>query len=202
MFNVLPDIFKKEIKSEYYLRRLIVVFIFVVFVQIVSLIFVFPSWLVSFYRQNEVSAEMNSEQSAAVSKNVNDILQTIDKTNQNLGIISGAFSYSAVLPLVENIISYKTSAITLTDFTYDNSAVGQIGNGTMSQTTAGQAPATSASGRTVPMSVSGIAKTREDLVGFVKKLEDSSVFSDVVSPISNLTKDKNINFVINLNATP
>ena len=51
------------------------------------------------------------------------------------------------------------------------------------------------------MTVSGMAGTREDLVAFVKKMEDSKYFSDVVSPISNLTKDKNINFVITLNAT-
>ena len=40
MFNVLPDIFKKEIKTEYFLRRLVVVFAFVIFLQISFLIFI------------------------------------------------------------------------------------------------------------------------------------------------------------------
>ena len=178
MFNVLPNIFKKEIKSEYYFRRLIVIFIFIIFIQITFLVFIFPSWLFSFYQHEEVSAQMESQKSTVVSQNANNILQTIKTTNQNLDIINRSFSYSKFLPLIKNIISYKTSAITLTEFTYNNSAA----------TT------------TIPMSVSGVASTREDLVSFVKKIQDSGTFSDVVSPISNLTKDKNIIFVINLNA--
>lgn len=178
MFNVLPNIFKKEIKSEYYFRRLIVIFIFIIFIQITFLVFIFPSWLSSFYQYKEVSAQMESQKSTVVSQNANNILQTIKTTNQNLDIINSSFSYSKFLPLIKNIISYKTSAITLTEFTYNNSTA----------TT------------TIPMSVSGMASTREDLVSFVKKLQDSGAFFDVVSPISNLAKDKDISFVINLNA--
>jgi hypothetical protein len=179
MFNVLPDIFKKEIKSEYYLRRLIVVFVFIAFLQIAFLIFLFPSWMNSFYRQKDASAQMESQKSNIVSKNAAEILQTINLNNQNFGVIDANFGYLPVLPFVKEIISYKTSAITLTDFTYDNS-----------QATT-----------TAPMSVSGVAATREDLVAFVKQLEDSPTFSDVVSPISDLAKDKDISFVINMNVT-
>jgi hypothetical protein len=197
MFNVLPNIFKKEIRSEYYLRRLIVILIFVIFTQITFLVFIFPSWLSSFYQHEEVSMQMESQKSTVVSQNTNNILQTIKTTNQNLGIIDSAFSYSKVLSLIQDIISVKTSAVSLSEFTYSNSAIGQGDGGTGSQTTAGQALATSAAGRS--MSVSGIAQTREDLVGFVKKLQDSGFFSDVVSPISDLAKDKDISFSINLN---
>jgi hypothetical protein len=141
--------------------------------------------------------QMESQKSTVVSQNTNNILQTIKTTNQNLGIIDSAFSYSKVLSLIQDIISVKTSAVSLSEFTYSNSAIGQGDGGTGSQTTAGQALATSAAGRS--MSVSGIAQTREDLVGFVKKLQDSGFFSDVVSPISDLAKDKDISFSINLN---
>ena len=185
MFNVLPDIFKKEIKSEYYLRRLAVIFIFIIFIQITFLVFILPSWLTSFYREREVSAEMESQKSDIVSKNANNSLQTIKLTNQNLSITNDNFNYSNFLPLIKDIIFDKTSAISLSEFIYDNSA-------------ASQAPAILAAGH--PMSVSGIAKTREDLVGFVKKLQDSGIFSNVVSPIANLAKDKDISFIINLNA--
>jgi hypothetical protein len=37
------------------------------------------------------------------------------------------------------------------------------------------------------------------LVNFVKRLSDSGYFSNIVSPISDLTKDKNIDFMISLN---
>jgi hypothetical protein len=179
MFNVLPDIFKKEIKSEYYLRRIIVSLLFVIFIQVAFLVFIFPSWLVSFYHQKEVSTEMNSQKSNAASKNINNILQTISLTNQNLGTIDHSFGYSSFLPIIEKIISDKTPAIALTEFVYNNSGA----------TT------------TVPMTVSGIAKTREDLVGFVKTLDSENIFSNVVSPISDLAKDTNISFDINLDVT-
>ncbi len=177
MFNVLPEIFRKEIKSEYYLRYSVVILIAIIFLQISFLVFIFPSWLNSFYRQKEILAEAKWQKSKIVSKNADSILQTINSTNQNLNVILNNFNYSAVLPIVKEIISNKTSAITLTEFTYNNFAATPI----------------------APMTISGVSRTREDLISFVDKLENLGDFSGVVSPISNLTKDNNINFVISLN---
>ena len=87
MFNVLPDIFKKEIKSEYYLRRLIVVFAMIVFVEVVFLVSLFPSLVFSAYRQKEISAEMASNQSDAVTKNTSQILQTINELSLLINLL-------------------------------------------------------------------------------------------------------------------
>ncbi len=177
MFNELPDIFKKEIKSEYNLRRIVVILVCFIFLQISFLIFILPSWLVSFYKQQEAISVSSSSKISSVFKNADNISTIINRTNQNLAIISDSFHSSLALSSIEEIISQKTSTITLSNFTYDNSSI-----------------ATS-----VPMSISGVARTREDLVNFVKRLSDSGYFSNIVSPISDLTKDKNIDFMISLN---
>ena len=44
----------------------------------------------------------------------------------------------------------------------------------------------------------GTGATRESLVFFVKKLEESKFFEKVDLPISNFTRDRDINFSINL----
>ena len=48
------------------------------------------------------------------------------------------------------------------------------------------------------VSLSGKANTREDLASFIGILNDSDIFSKVDSPVSNILKKNNIDFLIKL----
>ena len=48
------------------------------------------------------------------------------------------------------------------------------------------------------ITLAGVSSTREALVSFVKKLEDSGSFQAVNLPVSNFRKDKNIDFSISM----
>ena len=67
MFNLLPENLRKAIRTEYKLRLLIVVLLFVVLLQFSFLIFLFPSWLTSHYKEKDFlvkSDELNRSISA------------------------------------------------------------------------------------------------------------------------------------------
>ncbi len=178
MFNVLPDILKEEIKIEYRSRRLIVILLFVLLVQISFLVLLFPSWLISRYKEQEMLGQSNSQKSSITSKNADSIMQTISDTNSGIGAINTTFKYEKVAPLWNEIIAARSKSVSLLQLTY-------VSTGPSSAT----------------LSVRGISATREALVSFVKKLGDSKTFLNVDSPISNLAKDKDIDFTVNLDAT-
>jgi hypothetical protein len=174
MFNLLPRELKDAIIKEYKLRRLTLLLVFAICVEASFLIFLFPTWLVSSYREREVTAradEMRSEFDPTASPQTG----AVKAINAKLNIIDSALEYPKLLPFVDLVISKKTSAISIDEFTYDSTA-----------------------SSTAHMSVQGVSETREALVAFQKRLADSNAFASVDLPISNLAKDKNIEFTIEL----
>src|SRR3990167_4100680 len=53
MFNLLPQNLKQKIKSEYALRRMVVIFSFVIFLQVSSIVFTLPLWFISGFKEKE-----------------------------------------------------------------------------------------------------------------------------------------------------
>lgn len=176
MFNVLPDILKEEIRKEYRMRRLVILGMFVILIQIAFIIFIFPSWVISQSQEKDVADQINNQNNSLTSKNTSIVLQTIKEANEKLTTINITFEYPRIIPIFNSIISYKTLDISLRQFTY-------ISHGKSK----------------AELTVAGVSSTRESLVTFVKNLQKSGLFSSVLSPVSNLEKNKDINFVINLN---
>ena len=179
MFNLLPDNLKDKIKSEYRLRFWTVVLLLIIFLEVVLLVFIFPSWLTSFNKENDLISEVNKVNKSQLKNDTDPIIAEIRDLNLKLNIINTTLQYREVLPLAGTIISKKPRAIRITGFDY-------AGTGTS----------------TADVVVRGISATREDLVSFVKTLKDTKTFKDAVLPVSNLAKDKNISFSINLTVAP
>jgi len=53
MFNLLPQNLKQKIKSEYALRRMVVILSFVIFLQVSSIVFTLPLWFISGFKEKE-----------------------------------------------------------------------------------------------------------------------------------------------------
>ena len=45
-------------------------------------------------------------------------------------------------------------------------------------------------------SINGVAASRQDLLSFEKELRDSGKFQEIVSPLSNIIREENINFIM------
>ncbi len=175
MFNVLPENIKQKIKSEYKLRRATVVFSLILALEISSLVLLFPSWLVSFYKEKDALAEQSAIISSSLAMSTQGVASKITETNTTLYTIDGLLSYPRLYPIVSTVISKKNSGIHLTQFSFTPTS------------------ATAAS-----ITLSGIASDRQTLVSFGKSLSDSGYFDTVDLPVSNLAADTNIDFSINL----
>lgn len=175
MFNLLPENLRVDIKKEYFIRKVVLSLIFVIFLQIVFFIFILPSWLISSYKEKEVVAKGEEMNKYLSSLNVASTTSNIRAINQKLAVIDGALSYPEMVPLIKNILSKRTSAIKIVDVVY-------ISNGEKSAS----------------VSIKGKSETRESLLSFVKSLQDTNLFKSVDLPISNLTKDKNLSFSVEI----
>lgn len=174
MFNLLPEIFKEEIKSEYKLRRWIVALSLVLFLLVSFLVMAFSMWIISMDKEEDVTQQIEKQKETLTSQNANDILNVINSTNKKLSIFDKVMKYPEILPIYNTIISNKTPEISLRGFSY---LIGQTETNVV---------------------VTGISGTREALVAFVKNLNDSGSFTSVDLPVSNLAKQKNLEFNISI----
>lgn len=171
MFNLLPDSLKQEITKEYKLRRFIIIVIFFVFIEVSFMIFMLPSFIVSYSKEKEVELRVQIVDKSSSSSNVNSVKSVIRSLNNDLNIIDKTSKYLEVIPIIDIILSKKTNSIKITDFSY-----------------------TSLSTSTATLAIQGVSSTRDVLVEFKKNLGESGVFKNIDLPISNLAKDRDIKF--------
>ncbi|HEY4508810.1 MAG TPA: PilN domain-containing protein [Candidatus Paceibacterota bacterium] len=179
MFNLLPDNIKQKIKSEYRLRLLSVVLVSVLFLQVVSLFLLLPSWVLSLYKEKEAVAQKNFLDKSLLTLDTKSTSSVITDLNTKLNALSSSLSYPKILPLVNSIIANKSGEIRIKELSFDYT-----------------------SENTANVVVKGVSSNRDSLVAFVKKIQDSNIFKNVNLPISNLAKDKNIDFSINMTVSP
>ncbi|MFA5888900.1 MAG: PilN domain-containing protein [Candidatus Paceibacterota bacterium] len=175
MFNSLPYELKEKIRSEYHLRLLIVVFVSIICIQIFFLIILLPSWFISLNKEKEIILQTKKTDSLSLDSEISMINSKIKSVNARLNIINSTLEYPKATFFIDSILSKKTDNIYIKELMY-----------------------TSLSNNTGKIVLAGISKTRESLVSFVKELEGLKLFENVDLPISNFTKDKDINFSINM----
>ncbi len=175
MFNVLPENLKQKVKAEYKIRRMTVILISVLFLQMSFLVFLLPSWIISVYKEKDAISQVEDVKQSSLSKGASPIASVITDTNKKLFFINSLLTYQQVSPIIDSVLSNKTPSISLNEFSY-----------------------TSGNASTSTLVLGGVSATREALVAFVKSLEKSGAFKTVDLPVSNLAKDKNIDFSINL----
>lgn len=175
MFNVLPEKLKKKIKSGYRLRLSIVIVLTIFIIQISFLVLIFPSWLSSLYKEREMLVQAENSNRATLDSNIETINSTIKAVNTRMMIINSAMKYPKVVPFIDSVLSEKSKSISINEIIYISSGEN--------------------SGKII---LAGTSASRDSLVLFVKKLEETKLFKKIDLPISNLTKVTNINFTIEL----
>lgn len=175
MFNLLPNTLRDGIKKEYNLRKVILILLFIVFIQVTFMVFLMPTWLISKYKEVDLVNKGQALNSYLSSLDIASTTSNIKTINTKLSVIDKSLRYPGIVPFLNSIISKKTSAISITDVVY-------VATGEKNAT----------------VSVEGVSGTRESLLAFVKNLQSLGLFKTVDLPISNFTKDKNISFSINI----
>jgi hypothetical protein len=175
MFNALPEDLKKEIKKEYRLHRTLVTLFAVFFLQICFLIAIFPTWANSYFKEKGLATQIEDMNNSQSYQDADAVYSIIESTNLKLRVINVNLASPKVVPIVKQIISSRTSGISLSKLSF-------VATG----------------GNTAVVSIEGVSKTRESLISYVSVLEKSKIFKTVDLPISNLADEKNIDFTINL----
>ena len=171
MFNLLPESLKDNIRSNYKIRRFIVVLVFILFLQVTFIVFILPSWLTSFYRENDAIFRTEKMGQSELASSASSTINMVKSINQKLNVIDSSLDYLKITPIINTILSNKTKLIYINSLAY-----------------------TSNSSTTVTFSINGISGTRESLVSFKKDLDKTALFKNIDLPISNLAKDKDIDF--------
>ncbi len=175
MFNLLPENLRKVIKREYNLRLAIIVLLFIIFIQISSMIFLLPTWLITDYKEKDLQSRADFIKTGQVNLNIASTTENIKKINNQLSIMDKVLQYPELIPYINSILSKKTNAILINNIIYSNS-----------------------DNKNASIAISGISGTREALLSFVKSLESSGLFKSVEVPITNFTKDKNFDFSLKI----
>lgn len=176
MFNLLPENLKKKITREYKLRLTIIILAFVISTQVFLLVFLFPSWLLSFYRGKDFLVRSDEINRFLSAEDVSSTISYIKVLNSKLKIIDENQNYPELIPVLNSVLKERTSNIRINGISYTvNSANSGV------------------------LTLSGIGGSRESLVSFSKKIKEIEFFKKVDLPLSNLAKDKDIEFSININ---
>lgn len=176
MFNLLPENLRNAVIKEYRLRLTVVVMVFVILIQVSFLVFLFPSWLVSFYKEKDFSTQSDELSKSLSTLDISSTTSFIKSFNNKIGIINNALEYPKFIPILDDILAKKTGSIRISGMYY---TVDSMNSGTLT--------------------LEGIGDTRESLVSFSDSLETIGYFKKVDLPISNLAKDRNIAFTISIN---
>ncbi len=173
MVNLLGAKEQRELRVRYYTGLLSAAVFVLVAVCIVGIAFLTPSY---FLAESEAKAAVRALDASAESV----------KLYQSSGIVRQVSLLKERLALLKEYERSQTTALVLSNLTTGVSDDIQIRSISLAFT----------GSKTGDITVSGKAKTRVALVNFGKKLEDGSLFSGAVVPISDLVNGTDLDFSI------
>ena len=174
MINLLPKNEKKSIDHEYHLRRTALILMAAITIVVVVIVLMVPMYLISIYKKRSISADTAS----AVAKDARDqqnYTMQINEAKTFLKVLKP--EEKAVVPssVIALLTSHKTSDIRITSLSYSQTAPGES-----------------------LVNVLGVAQTREALSAFTEALAQEKKVKKVDVPVSNFTKDANIQYTFTM----
>lgn len=175
MLHLLTEEHRQKVVREYRKRVLVVFFLGLFFVSIVSLIFIMPTFFLSYSRYSDLKvktqaldSELSLKEDPSSSENIKNIttsievLRMFDKKKSIYSILDGLIKGKPVGVQIKNIIFSP--------------------NGT----------------ETMTIDIAGRADTRKSLVSFDQNVKSNPLFSEVLIPLGSFAKEKNIDFSMKL----
>src|SRR3989344_5242796 len=169
MINLVPKDGIAIVRGWYKARLIVVCLILIFTIILSSCVLLLPSIFVLYARQEAALDNLSIARARPVSKEADNLEDLARESNAKIKLLSGEATSSPMFTVVvEHVLSYKTSALNIRYI-----------------------------GRTLDrVTIHGIAKTRTSLLSFIKALEDDSMFGEIVSPISNLISNTDIDFSV------
>lgn len=175
MFKLLPEEEKKKVRHEYARRRVVVILEALVVALLFVIVGLLPSYLLSEVRQSELADKHNNPGTHLTQGEMQGLKSWLSNFSLKIDTLTSTTTMSATPSLIiQDILSARVSGITMKEFSLGTNK------------------------KTPTLSVAGVALTRQQLLAFEKSLKDLNKFSQVVLPVSNLAKDRDISFRLDL----
>lgn len=175
MFNLLPETEKKNIVKEYAARRMIVGLGFVSVLGIITAISLLPTYIITSAKVAETTTEIESIRKSPEFSEAEVLEKNLSQAEIKVGLLNET-THTSIEVAVEKVLSVKTQPIRISGFQYKK------GSGKDKSL----------------LVVQGIARDRESLSQFVKSLQGVQGFDTANLPVSNLAKDRNAEFSIEI----
>lgn len=176
MINLLPASEIKKTRVEYRMRLAVTALSLLVLVMLIAIVSLLPAYVLMSHKRAALSGDLsNILQGSARSeeqKNLETILKETDAAVEMLGGNTKGLSVSR--DIVEKFAGYKTASIKIKGIFYD------------------------AKGTEGSLAIKGTAANRQSLTDLVDMLKKDKMFKNVTLPISDLVKDKDIDFNITM----
>jgi len=181
MINILPLEDRKEIKKDYFKRLSIVALVFFASIMFMAIIMLLPTIFFLGERESISKAELeyvNKKLSDIGISQTSPMVEDLNKKTQILKTTSGFGKYS---DMITEIVAAGGGGIEISSLSIKES--GSVGS----------------------VFISGKSLTRKDLLSFVENLKkckaglktNCTPFDKIESPVSNLLKERDIDFSIN-----
>lgn len=177
MFKLLAQKQKDKVMREYSLRRNVVILFVLIFVCIVTIIGLLPSYMLSGVRYEELAGQASSVDEKRRAEAV-EAADWLSRTNRALRLLTPSLDTDRPSEFIDNVIAERGEGILLTNFAWKKD------------------------GESTLLSVEGVAATRQDLIAFEDRIKSSGLFADVALPISDLARDREIDFTIRFTLLP
>jgi len=167
--NFLPREKKIELKKEYIRRLSVVAGLLIFFVFLSGIVFLSPLYVVFKNEELSLNQQLSFFKKNVTNEDAQNLSSSVNSLNKKISIIS---SFKEFNPdeIIEKIIDKKADGIKITNFQITRDKI----------------------------SLSGVSQTRPLLISFSESLRAEPSFKKVELPISTLIKERDIEFVINI----
>ncbi len=173
MYKLLPPETREKVRSEYLLRRMVVIMVAAAGVLGVGLVGLLPSYVLSEARQREVAQETLAN-GAKTASSTGESIAWLQGLNLSLKVLNPKLDQEKPSLDLMKVIARKGSGVRFTNITWT------VADGTTNLT------------------LSGSAADRQALLTLQSALNGSGEFAAVSLPVSNLAKDRNLPFELKL----
>jgi len=170
MFKFLTEEQSIKVRQEYRSRRAIVILAFVGAAIFIMLMVLFPSYILSTYREFEANSRIETLDRLVVTKGGQGLQTWLAETNNKIRSLSPENDTSKPYELFIKILDNKVEGVRITGFSYKKFE------------------------ETTTVFIAGVASDRQALIKFENKLNLSGQFSRVNIPPSSFARDRNIDF--------
>ena len=174
--SLLPQIYQKEIRREKIFRLCFLFFSFASEVLLIGIIFMLPSYFSLIFSANEVLRRWDAEKQAFERQDITSFEDTITQINRRAMLYTNNENKRYHLArLLVRVAEADDKYIHLNSINLQSENDGSF-----------------------KFAIRGSATTRDAFISYIQRLKDTPEFLSVYSPISNLLRESNISFAIDI----